>query len=1170
MERVGTQWIFSPSDLVGFAGCRRLTELEQLAGKGVIERPHRHDRGLEALVERGRVHEERHLSSLEKDRTTVTRIPLEWKSGPAGVVEAAKLTTEAMRRGDRVIHQATFFASGWRGHVDFLERVETPSALGDWSYEPADAKLARHAKPAAVLQLCAYSEQMAPIQGRLPERIHLILGGPVRPKESLRLSDYIWYYRWLKAEFLAASGATDLPADAAPYSDAAGIYPEPVEQCEICRWSGRCDKQRRADDHLSLVANIRRRQRDLLVGRGVDTVESLAKLPLPVEPPLERTSRSGIERVREQARIQMRGRAEGRVVHERLTGVQPGCGLGSLPELSVGDLFLDLEGDPFAGDDGLEYLFGVIEPGAEKVTDGGGRENAALTFHEFWAHDRTTEREAFERIVDLIRDRRARHPTLHVYHYGHYEVSAFKRLMCRHGTREDEVDEFLRAEVFVDLLRVVRQGIRASIESYSIKKLEPLYGFERTVPLSKAGDCRADFEAWLEMGATSDLAPGVREKVRLYNRDDCVSAYRLRDWLEGERAQHFADGMVMRRPVARDGAASEGVTKRAMEVDAVMSRLLAGVPEERIERSEEQQASWLLAQLLEWHRRTQKAEWWEFHRLCELKDDPEELINDASAIGGLTYLGIDRSIDRSHVHRYAFPEQDHGLRPGMEVSDPSTQKNVGDLITVDNDERFLEIKRGKKSGAPAMTALIPSVFRGGSAPQDALLRIGACFADSGVDARDRYGAAHDLLRRRPPNFGQAEGEPLYAPGDDLLAVALRFAHAMGGSQPIVLPIQGPPGSGKTFTAGRMIVALARRGKRVGITGPSHQVIKRVLEEVVKVAAQTPMPTLPLQIAKPHDLCAGVALAEDGAAVAQALASGTAHVVGATIWPWASPDLTGSLDVLFVDEAGQMSLANVIAASQAARSLVLLGDPQQLDQPAKGVHPPGADASALGHILDGAPTLDPTRGLFIDQTWRLHPNLCTFTSDLYYEGRLHARPELAAQHLDAPAPLGGAGLRVVRVAHQGNQNESPEEAAEVRRLFDQLLASRATWIDGGVWVTRQLGLSDILVIAPYNAHVNLLRRTLPAGARVGTVDKFQGQEAPVVIYSLASSSPDEAPRGMEFLYNPNRLNVATSRARCVALVVASPEVFAIACKTVRQLVLANGFCRMGMEPALDKI
>jgi uncharacterized protein len=361
----------------------------------------------------------------------------------------------------------------------------------------------------------------------------------------------------------------------------------------------------------------------------------------------------------------------------------------------------------------------------------------------------------------------------------------------------------------------------------------------------------------------------------------------------------------------------------------------------------------------------------------------------------------------------------------------------------------------------------------------------------------------------------------------------------------------------------MIVALARKGKRVGITAPTHQVIKKLLEEVMRTAAETPLPTLPMQITRPADLCPGVAMAEDDEEVAHALASGTTHVVGATTWPWASPVLAASLDVLFIDEAGQMSLANAVAASQAARSLVLLGDPQQLDQPTRGVHPPGADASALGHILDGAPTLDPARGLFIDQTWRLHPDLCAFTSELYYEGRLHARPQLAVQHLDAPAPLGGTGLRVVHVAHQGNQNESPEEAAEVRRLYDQLLASNATWVEGGTTVTRRLGLSDILVVAPYNAHVNLLRRTLPDGARVGTVDKFQGQEAPVVIYSLASSSPEEAPRGMEFLYNPNRLNVATSRARCVAVVVASPDVFAVACKTVRQLVLANGFCRLGI-------
>jgi len=266
-----------------------------------------------------------------------------------------------------------------------------------------------------------------------------------------------------------------------------------------------------------------------------------------------------------------------------------------------------------------------------------------------------------------------------------------------------------------------------------------------------------------------------------------------------------------------------------------------------------------------------------------------------------------------------------------------------------------------------------------------------------------------------------------------------------------------------------------------------------------------------------------------------------------------------VDVLFVDEAGQMSLANVSAASPSATSIVLLGDPQQLDQPQKGVHPPGTDASALGHLLNGHATIAADQGIFLAETRRLHPDVCAFTSELFYEGRLVARPENAHQRLNATDLLGGTGLRFAPVLHSGNQNESPEEVDKVAVAIEGLLKSGATWTDKK-GEKHPIALEDILVVAPYNAQVAALIERLPAGARVGTVDKFQGQEAPIVFYSMATSTPDDAPRGMEFLYSLNRLNVAVSRARCVAVIVASPALFQVQCKTPRQIELANAFCR----------
>jgi superfamily I DNA and/or RNA helicase len=282
-----------------------------------------------------------------------------------------------------------------------------------------------------------------------------------------------------------------------------------------------------------------------------------------------------------------------------------------------------------------------------------------------------------------------------------------------------------------------------------------------------------------------------------------------------------------------------------------------------------------------------------------------------------------------------------------------------------------------------------------------------------------------------------------------------------------------------------------------------------------------------------------------------------QVAAGTAWLWARPDAFETVDVLMVDEAAQMSLANVLAISHAAKSIVLLGDPQQLDQPVKGSHPEGVEVSALDHVLGSLQTISSDKGLFLDETWRLHPEICAFTSELFYERRLHSRAGLERQIIKSTGPIGGAGLRFLPVAHEGNQNCSPEEAARIKELVNRILSAGATWANGGK--EQPVGLNDILIIAPYNAQVFELQELLP-GARIGTVDKFQGQEAPIAIYSLTTSTQADAPRGMEFLYSLNRLNVATSRAKCVSIIVGSPALFEASCRSPRQMQLANAFCR----------
>lgn len=761
-------------------------------------------------------------------------------------------------------------------------------------------------------------------------------------------------------------------------------------------------------------------------------------------------------------------------------------------------------------------------------------------------------------------ERWRRYPDMYIYHYAPYEPTAIKRLAGRHGECVDEVDQLLRAGVFVDLYRVVRQGLRASVESYSIKQLEPLYGFRRVVPLRDATLAQQAFEAVLALGSGRESIGELLRTIESYNRDDCLSAFWLRDWLEERRRElETKTGAALPRPAVKSGEPSEDLAARLQEVAGIMDRLVAGLPADEAEWTDEQKARWLLAKELEWHRREEKSAWWEYFRLCELSD--EELEEDKNALGGLIYLGEVGRVKRSIIHRYQFPPQDHSIDRAPEVHDPRFRKRAGEVVQINDRDRTIDLKRSASSTTSHPTALIPYEIVNSNVLRDSLLRLGTWVADHGISKPGPYQAARDLLLRRPPRIAGGTPGPLIRDSEDLAEVANRLVLSLQAS---TLPVQGPPGSGKTYTGARMVVELVKHGRRVGLTAVSHKVISKLLGEVCSAARKTGVALRAVQKANEEDGCVEsiVTQVDKNEDVLSALTRGEAQVAAGTAWLWARGEMANSVDVLFVDEAGQMSLANVLAVSQAASSVVLLGDPQQLDQPQRGVHPLGADVSALAHLLEEHATISPEQGLFLAETWRLHPDICSFVSELFYDGRLRSRVENQEQRLNTRGSLDGTGLRFIPVEHVGNQNESPEEVAAVVEVVDSILRAGATWTDKN-GETTNLKLEDILVVAPYNAQVSALAERLPAGARVGTVDKFQGQEAPVVIFSMTTWTPDDAPRGMEFLYSLNRLNVAVSRARCVAVVVASPALFQVRCKTPRQMELANAFCRY-LEMALQ--
>jgi uncharacterized protein len=1123
MRQVGQGFELSASDLVDYLYCHHLSTLDRAVAEGRLKKPLIWDPLLRILWERGLIHEQSYLEHLTKTGLEVVKI-----QGVEVTDAAVAETVAAMKNGAQVIAQGALSYGGWVGRADILRRVEVPSAFGGWSYEAIDTKLARETKAGTVLQLCLYSELIEKVQGSAPEHMSVVVPWSDFEPQQYRFPDYAAYFRRVRQEFLQSlSGA-----------EARATYPDPNEHCEVCAWLFACDQRRRKDDHLCLVAGISKLQIDELTRRGFSTIKTLSAMTLPLDWKPERGSAAAYGRVREQSRIQVEAREAGEPRFEPLA-VEAGFGLTRLPEPCEGDVFLDLEGDPFVGEHGLEYLFGYLS------TDG----NGGLKYRHSWALSRADEKRGFQHFIDFVMARWAEFPDMHIYHYAPYEPAALKRLMGKYATREEELDRMLRGKVFVDLYQVVRHGIRAGVESYSIKRLEPFYAFHRAAALADANAALAVLQANIELDDAFSISEDIQATVRAYNEDDCRSAAALRDWLEGLRQQIVSGGTPVPRPEPGDGAPNEKITEWLVRINPVIAKLTADIPADLEERTAGQQARWILANVIDWHRREDKAVWWEYFRLADLS--AEELLEEPCGLSGLSFVGEVGGTVRAPIHRYRFPPQETEIRGGEDLRNIGGAK-VGAVEAVSFETTTVDIKKRQDTADLHPEAVFAHSYVNPKVMAESLCRIGTYVAERGLRGDGPYLAARDLLLREMPRTGE---QPLHRHGETAVQAAVRIC---SGLRDGILPIQGPPGAGKTYTGAQMICELVRHGKTVGITANSHKVIRNLIDAAIKAAEKCGLELHCCQkVAEKQDAQPHLSFVRNNKDLFAALGD-TAMVGAGTAWLWAAPEAFETVDVLFVDEAAQMSLANVLAVSQAAKTVVLIGDPQQLDQPTQGSHPEGTDVSALDHILGGQRTISPDKGLFFDQTWRLHPDICAFTSELFYDGKLVPRPGLERQAINAASPICGSGLRYLPVIHHGNQNCSPEEASAIAVLVEGILESKAMWVDLD-GRQKPVSLRDIMIITPYNAQVFEIQRRLP-GVQVGTVDKFQGQEAPIAIYSTATSSRADAPRGMEFLYSLNRLNVATSRARCMCIMVGSSELFEVECRTPRQAQLANAFCR----------
>lgn len=1106
MRRIEDQLRYSPTDLANHINCKHLTELNKMVARGVLEKPEPYfNPSLKALREKGMAFEDAYLEQLQEAGLTILQ-------GEPDTPLNEERTVQGMQEGVDVIFQAQLKSDKWEGRADFLRKVDVPSKLGDWSYEVWDTKLATTTKVSTIVQIGLYSQRIAEIQGAEPEFMRVI---KPNGEDKYRYHDYAAYIRLLQRRFEAS-----LLADTE-------TYPEPVAHCDICRWWKKCNAQRRADDHLTFIAGMGKNQIAELKSQQISTLAQLAEQPNPVSFTPKRGRVHTFNSLRDQAKIQKDSRDNNFERLHQLLPLEEGRGLYLLPKPNKHDIFLDFEGARMVEPDGLDYLIGYYYRG----------EYTAL-----WAKNEKEEAEIFKQFVSWAYELWQKEPGLHIYHYAPYETTALKRLMGKYVTYENEIDEFLRGKVFVDLYRVLRQSLIASVERYSLKDLEPFFGYERKMDLRMVSGPKSAFEYLLEIGKPEEAVPADLEVIERYNQDDCRALISLQNWLEEIRAQEEKKGHEIPRPEPEPAEASEKITEHQKRIQPLVDSLLKDVPAIQEERSEIEQARFILAHFLDWYRREKKSTYWELYRLKELK--LEELLDERKAVSYLEYTKRSYKEKQSRVDIYRFPLQEADLKE--EALHSHQGDPIGNIHSIDLEKGILEIKKGPKyKDVEHPSAVIQIKIVSAEVKEKSNIRFAQWVIEKSLESEEEdYRVARNLLLRKAPEFPQRKE------GQNHIDYSVEVLKNMDGDY---LAIQGPPGAGKSYTGSNLILRLIQEGKKIGVTAMSHKVITHLLQKTYDLLEKEGINASMIQRINRNDL--PWTTVKNNKQVLSALKSH--QIIAGTSFMWASEDLYEAVDYMFVDEAGQLALIDTIALAHAARNLVLLGDPNQLQQPQQGVHPAGTEVSALEHILNGQQTIQEDQGVFLGTTWRMHPSINTIVSELFYQNRLQPEAHLANQGLSGSTEY-QPGLCSVQVEHEGNASSSEEEAEAIEKLVAALTNGTLSFTNSE-GRAQEISANDVKIISPYNAQVNLLKERLP-DFDIGTVDKFQGQEAPVIIYSVACSSPEEAPRGMDFLYSPNRLNVAISRAKVLFIMVSTPHVFEVECKSPKEMKLANAFCR----------
>ena len=1132
----------------------------------------------ELLFKLGHKHEESLIIDLEAKGKRVKKL-------------SGKMTTEAFHEtldaihdgGYDFIHQASLQNDELRGSADLLERIDHPSKLGAWSYIPIECKLSSHSKPIYLVQACAYCELLEPVLGNRPQHFKLYLGGKKFEKEpdGYRVDDFWMWYRRLRDRYQKFLNAFD-----------ENQQPE-HSPGDHGHWSSFIEEELGKKRDLILVAGMRQSQRNKLIAAGISTIEELAKAS--TIQTISKLDEKMFVRLKEQAAIQIRSsQSDGRPAFEVRGSEEQEKGLAMLPNPDKGDVWFDMEGypNPLTGEK-LEYLFGACY--FDKKGD--------RQFKPWWAHNNIEEKKAFDEFIKWIKNRRVDYPDLHVYHYASYEKTALGRLATTHSIHKNTWDQWLREELFVDLFPIVRNGLLLGAPSYSIKKVEKLYlKHFRDEEISTAADSVVQYAEWQKLREEKKASTLISENKILkdlqdYNEKDCQSTEELHKFLI---KQHRLLNLGYRNNKWGKSKDEESKTNFERELEVVAKTLRKAIPDPLKDPlakgsyglSYKHQK--LLSDLIDFHEREGKVEWWDFFDRKDAKTSSEKY-DDTEIIANAEKIG-EKTIKRSKGHIYKFsPDQPLKLstKPGIKMSfalaellkkgDKFIPKNViekgkksdkksldlvgefdannsSNIILKVSDKKNKALKDLGISSLPKYCDLIPLPKQIYKRMLPDLVRQ----AQGWVDERKKLPDAmvHLLEKRSIPELIDLNKKIRTNPEE----TASSLTEFLSSAEGITLSLQGPPGTGKTTVTGELIARLVDKGKRVAVSSQTHEAINNLLKRVQKKAES--IATNPFVV----KLSSGTSEKSDQRSLCgtkvQALRENALNcepnVLGATVFSLVKERFGEEpYDLLVVDEAGQVSLSNLLYMSHCARNILLVGDQNQLSQPNRAKHPEDSGLSCLEYVMGKEKVVPSDRGVFLAMSWRMPPTLTSIVSDLFYQGELlscisKSENKILWKGLQQ-------GLSFEPVEHSSNSSESKEEIDRIEQLVNQLLGCSYQLVkqtnEGTSVIKGIISPEEILITAPYNLQVNQLEHRLSGKARIGTVDRFQGQEAPISIHSLTVSDAENAPRGIGFVLDPDRLNVAISRAQCLSIVVGSPDLATGITGTVEGVMQLNRLCRI---------